>query len=147
MRYKLLIVAILLGGMGIIAATIAVGVSHRDVEVVENAYEAGLKYDQVRKRAEALGWSVVIPKSAPRGDAGLELVVLDKNGGALSDAQVRLRTYRLGTGKLQSCECVSRGNGRYSAPVRFDDAGIWTADVMVAVNADVQVFEKSISVR
>jgi len=142
-----LIIAILLGGMGIIGASIAVGVSHRDVEVVDNAYASGLKFDQARKRAEELGWKVELPRSFPKGDAGLELVARDRSGAALSNARVTLRTFRLGTRAVQTCDCTSRGEGRYAAPVRFDAAGLWSAQVQVSVNNDSVVFENNISVQ
>jgi len=147
MKYKLLIIAVLLGGMGIIGASIAVGVAKRDVEVVDNAYETGLKYDQTRKRGEELGWKVELPRSFPRGDAGVELTVRDRTGAALTKARVTLRAFRLGTRDLQIRECVNRGNGTYAALVRFDSAGSWAAEARVAMNDDVQVFNNTISVQ
>lgn len=142
-----MIIAILLGGMGIIGASIAVGVAKRDVEVVDNAYETGLKYDQTRKRGEQLGWKVELPRTVPRGDAGLQLTVRDRSGSALPGAQVTIRTFRLGDRKVQTCDCVNRGDGRYAAPVRFDAAGSWATEVRVAMNDDVQIFENTISVQ
>lgn len=147
MKYKLLIIAVLLVGMGIIGASIAVGVAHRDLEVVENAYETGLKYDQVRKRSEELGWKVDLPRVLQRNDAGLDMTVRDGSGAALPNARVTLRTFRLGTRNVQTYECVSRGEGRYTAPVRFDAAGSWSAEVRVAVQDDDQLFENTISVQ
>jgi len=147
MRYNILIIAILLGGMGIIGASIAVGVATRDVEVVDNAYEAGLKFDQVRKRTEELGWKVELPRSLSKGEGGLELTAVDRSGAALSDAQVTLRTFKLGTRAVQTYQCANRGGGRYAATVRFDSAGAWSAQVQVALKGDSVLFENTISVQ
>lgn len=147
MNYNLLIITVLLGGMGITGASIAVAVAKRDVVVVENAYETGLQYDQMRKRTEELGWKVDLPRSVPRSEAGLEMTVRDRANAALPNARVTLRTFRLGTRNQQTYECVSRGEGRYRAPVRFDAAGSWSAEVRVAVKDDIQVFENTISVQ
>lgn len=132
--------------MGIIGASIAVGVSHRDVEVVENAYEAGLQFDHLCKRKAELAWQVEVPRKATKGDAGLELTVRDQSGKAIPNARVSVRAFRLGTRAEQTVACVSRGNGRYAAPLRFDADGAWNAVVEVAANDDVLTFENTVSV-
>lgn len=147
MNYNLLIITVLLGGMGITGASIAVAVAKRDVVVVENAYETGLHYDQARKRSEELGWNVEIPRSVSRNEAGLEVTVRDSSGTALQNVRVTLRTFRLGTRDVQTYFFKNQGEGRYAAPVLFDAAGAWSAEVRVAVNDDLQVFENTISVR
>mgnify|MGYP001572190346 FL=1 len=147
MNYNLLIITVLLGGMGITGASIAVAVAKRDVVVVENAYETGLKYDQTRKRTAERGWKVELPRSLRKGETDLELSVQDRDGSAIRDAHVTLRTFKLGTRTLQTHECASQGDGRYAVPVRFDSEGAWSAEVHVALNGDIQIFENTISVR
>lgn len=144
--YKFLIVVVLLGGMAIIGATLAIGMATRDVQVVENAYEEGLNYDRTRKRADELGWKVEMSRDLQQGAEGLDMTVRDRSGAGVPNARVTLRAFLQGGRELQTCDCLNEGNGRYRAPVRLNTPGSWTALVRVAVKEDIQSFENAVRV-
>lgn len=146
MRYRHLIILVLLGGMAIIGASIVVGISHRDVEIVENAYEAGLRFDEQRRRFAERGWKIELPRTLQTGDRNVAIVVRDRTGAGLADARVALRMFRTGTNAVLYLECANIGGGRYSAPVRFDAQGSWSVQVRVQSNGDSDVSDHVIDV-
>jgi len=144
MNYKALIIAILLGGIGIVAASVAVGIAVRDQEVEENAYEAGLHYDAALKREAALGWRVELPRNVRSGEVVIPVDVLDRNGAAIPDATVDLELSRAGGHAPRIYRCSGIGNGRYAADVKLEESGCWEATVHVARKGDTIRFNEKI---
>lgn len=147
MNYKTLIMAILLGGIGIIAASVAVGIAVRDGEVEENAYEAGLRFDATMKRETELGWRVELPRSVRSGSVVIPVDVLDRNGSGVRDATVNIELGRMGGHETRTYPCSSIGIGRYVADVKLDTPGYWEANVRVAKKSDSIRFNEKIYVQ
>jgi len=149
MNYRLLIFGLLLGGFVIIGASVYIGYVVRDGEVVDNAYEAGLKFDEVAKRRQELGWNVELPRSLHVGkeeSAVVTVMVTDRTGSGLNDATVDIDLNRMGNRHIRTFHCVADKAGRYSVPVHFDAPGYWEARVHVARLQDALIFDDHINV-
>jgi len=147
MNYKALIIAILLGGIGIVAASVAVGIAVRDDEVEQNAYEAGLRFDATMKRQAQLGWRVELPRNIRTGSVVIPVDVLDRNGVAVRNATVNIELSRRGGHETQTYPCSTIGNGRYAADVNLKTPGYWDANVRVARQGDALHFNETIYVQ
>jgi nitrogen fixation protein FixH len=148
MNYKVLIISILLGGFVIIGGSVYIGYSLRDGEVVDNAYEAGIRFDETVKKQAQLGWQVDLPRTvnAAKEDVSIVTVsVKDRVGKALKDATVSLEVNRMGSTSVRTYQC-SGGNGRYTAPVAFDAPGYWEARVHVARGEDTIRVDDTINI-
>jgi len=146
MNYKTLIIGVFFGVMLIVGASIYIGISLRDVEVEENAYEAGLKYEAVNKREAELGWRVELPRSVKSGVEVMTVKVVDSNGAPVTGAVVQLRLHRMGDHRMQSYQCAN-GEGHYTAAVNLDSPGYWEAMVRVDRQNDSQQFNNRIYVQ
>jgi len=146
MNYKTLIIGVLLGGFIIVGVSIYIGIAKRDVEVEDNAYEAGLKYEAVTKRKTELGWRVELPRSVKSGAGELAVKVLDAKGDSVTGATVQLRIHRLGDPRVRSYQC-SNSEGRYTTAVNLDSPGYWEAMVQVDHQNDTQHFNNTIYVQ
>lgn len=146
MNYKILIIGILLGGITIVGASIAVGINVRDREVEENAYEAGLKFDETRKREAELGWKLIMPPTALAGKAAVSMDIVDRNGAVIVGASVELELARLG-GHEVGVYHASSVAGHYVAQVLFEEPGWWEARVQVSRGGDSLRFEHKLQVQ
>jgi hypothetical protein len=146
MNYKALIIGVLLGGFAIVGVSIYAGVVARDVEVEDNAYEAGLRYDSVNKREAELGWRVELPRNIKSGAGILDVKVLDAKGATVTDAVVNLRLHRMGDPRVRSYRCAA-GEGRYTVAVNLDSPGYWEAMVRVDRQDDSQHFNNTFFVQ
>jgi nitrogen fixation protein FixH len=147
MNYKALITGILIGGLCITGASIYVGIGKRDVEVEENAYDAGLRYDEMIKKKEALGWKIEVPKTLKVGDQRLDVGLFDSNGRGIPDATVELRLYRRGGNSIRKYRCTVRGSGHYSAMIQLDTPGYWDVREEVERAGDSVRFDNTIYVQ
>jgi len=139
MNYKALIIGVLLGGMIIVSVSIYIGIAKRDVEVEDNAYEAGLKYDAVNRREAELGWRVELPQRVKSGSGVMAVKVVDAKGAMVTGAAVNLRLHRMGDHQVQSYRCAT-GEGQYTVAVNLDSPGYWEAMVRVDRQNDSQQF-------
>lgn len=146
MNYKALIIGVLLGGFVIVGVSIYIGIAKRDVEVEDNAYEAGLKYDAVNKREAELGWRVELPRSIKSGAGVLAVKVVDGNGTPVTGAAVNLQLHRMGDHQVKSYQCAS-SEGRYTAAVNLISPGYWEAMVRVDHQNDSQHFNNTFYVQ
>jgi len=146
MNYKALIIGVLLGGFVIVGVSIYIGIAKRDVEVEDNAYEAGLKYDAVNKRETELGWRVELPRNVKSGSGVLAVKVVDAKGAAVTGAAVNLRLHRMGDSRVQSYRCAA-SEGRYTVAVNLDSPGYWEAMVRVDRQDDSQHFNNTFFVQ
>ena len=145
MNYKALIIGIFIAAMSIIGASIAIGISSRDVEVEDNAYEAGLHFDQTSRRKAELAWQVTMPRSLKTGNAVIPIDVVDRTGAMLHDAEVVLELDRRGGHEVHAYRCT--GDKRYLASVQLDTPGYWDARVQVTRGNDSVRFEDAIYVQ
>ncbi len=145
MNYKLLIIGIFVAALSIIGASLAIGISMRDVEVEDNAYEAGLHFDQACKQQAALGWRVDLPREIKSGNPAIPIDVLDRRGGPIRDAEVVLELSRRGGHDVQAYRCT--GDGRYWADVSVTASGYWDARIRVTRQNDSLRFEDTIYVQ
>lgn len=147
MNYKFLIITIILAGFGIVGYSIIAGIEVRDAEVVDNAYETGLKFDETTKQAARLGWRVELPRTVKVSGgkaAGFVIMLRDREGG-LSNASVDVTLNRMGSRAEQSYRCTDEQGGRYRAPaVPVDATGYWEAKVRVARGKDALSFDETI---
>jgi nitrogen fixation protein FixH len=145
MNYKILVAGVLLCGMLIVAVSIGAAINVRDREVVTNAYEAGLAFDQTRKREAELGWKLTMPDTAGTGNRTVALEVLDRRGLRVDGAAVQLELVRVGAhdGRTYQAENTA---GLYVANVFFDKPGCWDVQVQVSRGGDSLRFERRLQI-
>ncbi|MBZ0155575.1 MAG: FixH family protein [Alphaproteobacteria bacterium] len=146
MNYKVLVAVILIAGIASVGASIYIGIQKRDMVVEENPYDAGLAYDETKKKEEQLGWRVVFPSSLKAGESAFQLDVYDKEGRGIDDASVELHLNRLGDPQVRTYRCRNAGKGRYMAVVRLDLPGYWDIRARVERGRDSMRFEGRIPV-
>ncbi len=145
MNYKALIIGIFIVAISIIGASIAIGISHRDIEVEDNAYEAGLHFDQACRRKAELGWQVRVPHDLKAGSAAIPVEVIDRSGAPLRDATVVLELDHRGGHEVHTYRCA--GNGPYRAEVTLEASGFWDTRVQVSREKDSIRFEDTVYVQ
>jgi len=149
MNYRFLVIGILLGGFIIIGASVYIGHAVIDTEVVDNAYESGLKFDETLKRQKELGWTVELPRMLHVGktdSAEVTVSVKDRTGMALKDAMVERVLNRMGSRNIRTYKCTGGKEGLYATQVNFDATGYWEAKVRVAHLNDSLIFDDKINV-
>jgi nitrogen fixation protein FixH len=120
--------------VGAIATTIWVATRNYERTVVADPYESGIHHDRDRRRAEQLGWTVVVDEGGLRAgpEAVLAVQLSDRNGAPLEGAEVTFRVARPGTSRFDhSAQAHSEGRGRYAAVLPMTEAGFWDLDVVI----------------
>lgn len=131
---KIVIAIVVVVGLGAVAGAIWVGNRSFERTVVADPYESGIHHDADRKKAQALGWNVVVDEGALRAgpEARLEVVLTGKDGAAIDDADVTLRVTRPGTSRFDRSARATHGSGgRYGAVLAMPEAGFWDLDVVI----------------
>jgi len=131
---KLVIAIVATVVLGVVAATIWTASQSYERTVVADPYEAGIHHDRDRKRAEQLGWSVVVDEAGLRAgpEAVLAVTLADRTGVPLDGAEVAFRVSRPGTSRLdRHAQARPQGPGRYVAVIPMPEAGFWDLDVLV----------------
>jgi len=117
--------------------------SHRGV-VNENAYETGLKYNDVLKEAEAQKKSGWTSKIAMQKDGGISVSLADADGVALTGVDVTGRVVRPtqdGYDFDLMFEKQKSETGVYTAKADFPLSGSW--EVLIRAEKDGTVYKKS----
>lgn len=146
MKYKFLIASILLIGIFIIAASIAIGIAKRDVVVEEDPYETGLRFDERLKRYAELGWKVELPYSVKAVDNKLKVRVIDKDDKPVEGAIVEYVVNKCADTHIRNYRCDYIGNGYYQAAVDLRGASCVEVKVNVKLNSDVLSFDNKVYV-
>lgn len=136
----------MLAGMGVIALSIVVGVSHRDAVVEDDPYEAGLRFDRTLKRQMELGWKLKVPPFVREGNNRLVASISDRDGRAVDVAAVELLVSRMGSPRIDRYNALNIGNGRYQAAVVFNGTGYWEVKARVIAVSDTIVFDNKVYV-
>ncbi len=146
MRYKLMIIGILLAGFGIIGSTVYLGYAVRDEQVVADAYDAGLQYDAVQRNDARLGWQFWMPRTVSLTKNVLTVRLTNKDGRPLTDATVNLKLNRLGTRTDRSYRCTNAGGGLYRSPLTVEQTGYWSVQVTASRAKDSYIHDDEIDV-
>jgi nitrogen fixation protein FixH len=148
MNYKTLIISILLGGFMIIGGSVYIGYSLRDGEVVNDAYESGIHFDETIKKQAQLGWRVELPRTLKTGKEDVSILavaVKDRSGRGLKNATVSLEMNRMGSRSVRTYQCTG-ADGRYTVPIAFDAPGYWETRVHIARGEDTLTFDDTINI-
>ncbi|MEY2669684.1 MAG: hypothetical protein RJA59_2322, partial [Pseudomonadota bacterium] len=99
---KIVIAIVVAVGLGAVVGAIWVGNRSFERTVVADPYESGIHHDADRKKAQSLGWNVVVDEGALRAgrDARLEVKLTGKDGAPIDDAEVTFRVTRPGTSRF-----------------------------------------------
>ncbi len=146
MRYKILIISLLLGGFAIVAASVSMSIMKRDIQVEDSPYEAGLRYDETIRTYAELGWTVDMPESVRAGDKVLKIKLSDKKGNFMADAAVNCLISKCARYDVRRSACSSTSDGYYECPVIFDGPGCRNVKVSVGMGADNMVIDRKIIV-
>lgn len=146
MRYKFLIIALLLGGLAIVAVSVSLGIMKRDIQVESSPYEAGLRYDETMRRYTELGWKVDMPESLNVGDKILRIRLLDRNEVPVENANVDCLVTGCASTEERRATCSSTADGYYKCPVDLVGPGCRDVRVDVSKGADNMVFDKKLIV-
>ena len=136
---KVVIAIVAAVALGAVAVTIWVASRSYERTVVADPYQAGIHHDADRKRADALGWGVVVEESGLRAgpEATLPLRLSGKEGQPLEGAEVTVRVSRPGTTRHDRlAPARPEGAGRYLATVPLPEPGFWDLDVMIRKGPD-----------
>ncbi len=147
MRILIGVVAALV--LAVIGATIWIGASSYERTVVSDPYEAGLRHDHDRHRAEQLGWTFTIDESSLRAgpESTVDVRLATKEGAPLGDAMVTVRVARPGTVRFdRSAEALPHGGGRYVAVLPMPEPGFWDLDLVVRKGQETLTLERWIHV-
>jgi len=145
MNYKLLIAIIAAMVLGIVGASIWIGISLREETVVEHPYDEGLKYDAIQKKYADLGWKVVPPPSLNKRQQ-LDVWVYDKNGAPLEGATVDFVINRITSPDAKRYRAVQTERGRYGVQVDFSSPGYWELKVNVTRGNDTLSFDSKMHI-
>jgi nitrogen fixation protein FixH len=135
--------------VGAIAATIWVATRSYERTVVADPYESGIHHDQDRKRAERLGWTVLVDEGGLRAgpEATLAVRLSDRKGAPLEGAEVTFRVARPGTSRFDhSARAQPEAAGRYAAVLPMTEAGFWDLDVVIRLGEESLTLGKWIHV-
>jgi nitrogen fixation protein FixH len=145
MNYKVLITGIFAGVLMIIAASVLMGISKREVTVVDHPYEDGLKYDATQKKYSDMGWKVVVPPSLKK-DGKLDVCVYDRNGSPLDVTAVEFSVNRIDSPEVVKYRAVRADHGRYGAAVDFSSKGLWEIKVNLTQGGDTLSYDSRINI-
>jgi len=146
MKYKILIAIIVLAGLGIVAASVWIGVEKRDVQVEENPYDAGLQYDERLRRYAELGWKIEIPKEIRAGERWLAVGLFDRDGRPMKDAKMECLIATHGKADLMRTTCTHRGEGFYQCAVKPAASGYLNVRVNASRANDTMRFDNIVIV-
>lgn len=131
---KIVIAIVVAAGLGAVVGAIWVGNRSFERTVVADPYESGIHHDADRKKAQALGWNVVVDEGALRAgpNARLNVTLTGKDGAPIDDAQITFRVTRPGTSRFDRSAAATReSGGRYGAVLSMPEAGFWDLDVVI----------------
>lgn len=145
MNYKILISSVMLIALVIMAGLVWTSILMRDVTVVEHPYEAAINYDATQKKYAELGWKVVTPASANKGEL-LNVTVYDRNGVAMDNAAVEFMLNRIGSPDIKKYRAELTEHGRYGVHADFSSKGCWELRVNVTRGKDTLSYDSKIQV-
>ncbi len=146
MRYKILVITLLLGGLAIVAVSVSLGIMKRDIQVESSPYEAGLRYDETMRRYTELGWKVDMPESLNVGDRILRIRLLDRNEVPIENATVGCLITECAGTEERRATCSNTADGYYKCPVDLVGPGCRDVRVNVSKGADNMVFDRKLIV-
>jgi nitrogen fixation protein FixH len=149
MNYRFIIIGILFGGFIIIGSSVYIGYALRDGDVVDNAYEAGLRFDEQARKRQELGWVLELPRTVLRqkeGPTAVKIYLKDRTGAVLRDATVQIDMNRMGSRIVSSYRCAAGGDGGYETEMHLDATGYWEARVRADRFGDSLVFDDQFNV-
>jgi nitrogen fixation protein FixH len=131
MRTLLFLIA--LTAIGAVIGAFVVGSMVFDGTVVENPYEQGIAWDEVRKRREASGLTVTLAASAyRRGRNDIIVEVSTRPGDPAGEDDLLLRVSRPSSADYDKTYSAARQkDGRYGAVVDLPLRGFWVITVLV----------------
>ncbi len=146
---KVVIAIVVAVALGAVVGAVWVGTRSFERTVVADPYESGIHHDADRKKAQALGWNVVVDEDALRAgpEAALTISLTGKDGAPLDDAEVLFRVSRAGTSRFdRSAPATRGGSGRYGARLPMTEPGFWDLDVVVRRGGETLTLGKWIHV-
>jgi nitrogen fixation protein FixH len=136
---KIVIAIVAALALGAVVGAVWVGMNSFEKTVVADPYESGIHHDADRRKAQALGWNVVVDEDSLRAGpaATLAASLTGKDGAPIDDAEVLFRVSRAGTSHFdRSAKASLAGPGRYAAVLPMTEAGFWDLDVVVRRGQD-----------
>lgn len=143
--YRIVAAMVLITGMSIIGASISIGYASRELTVTENPYADGLRFDEVNKLRESLGWHVIVPQTVMSGGQ-LKIEVRGKNSEAIENADVDFHLARMGAMETAKYRAEPAGDGVYAARLNRSDSGYWDMDIKVTLNGNQLEFKNIIKI-
>jgi|Deesub1362A_J573_1020465.scaffolds.fasta_scaffold00854_12 nitrogen fixation protein FixH len=124
---KGLLITVIVTGLLIVAISIIVGIKSFDGTVAEDPYEEGLRWDEINRKAEALGLVIELKNRVIRtGENDLIISIKEGDGRPLSSPSVRIHITRPSTDRYDMDVNARRiGDGLYMARVNLPLYGYW----------------------
>lgn len=145
---KLVIFAVVVAGLAAVVGAIVVGNSSFDGTVVDNAYEAGLKWDNIRKAREESGLRPEIMNRPLRtGGNTLRIGISGPDGKPYNAEFIRARLTRpFASREDRRLMMKKTGEGIFENDVVFSDYGLWNISITVPFGEKEVVFDEQLYV-
>lgn len=118
----------------------AIAATHPDPEVVDDAYEAGLRINEelrARRRAAALGVVLALETRREPGGVEVRVTVTDARGAPAAAERVAVRRERPAEGGLDADFELARSGGGYAGLVPLPRPGRWRLVATATVGGEV----------
>lgn len=143
MRYKLLILVVLVIGLAAIVSAIAIGILRRDLIVEEHPYEAGLEFDKRLKKYAELGWNL---ETLEIKENNIVVRVTDRNNESLKGAIVECSLNKCADVHTKNYICRYKGDGYYQAAIDMEGARCIDVKVNVLYGGEVLSFDRKLNI-
>lgn len=141
MRYKILILLVLITGIMAIALAIVIGITKRDLLVEEHPYEAGLEFDKRIKEYANLGWDI---ETIRINEDKLIIRLMDRQKRPLENASVECLVNKCGDTRRGNYRCSYRDKGLYECPIDTADASCIDVKVDARVGNNTMIFDRKV---
>lgn len=145
---KAILALVVVAALGAGAAAVWVGSRTFEGTVVSDPFEAAAHFDEARRNADKLGWTLTLDGAGLRmGPQVLRFSVASREGSPLDGAETRVRLSRPGTAWMDKAVAAQpQGSGGFAAAVAFPEPGIWDVEVQVTRGPDRLAFQRRVQV-
>ncbi len=136
--WPLFVIALLSMSVATVTITVMAARSDGGAQVVEDYYQKAVNWDEtaaLQAASKALGWQVDVTVSSASGEAterAVEIVVLDRDGQPVEEAQGALRAFRPHRAEViaeRRLTAVPDTPGLYRQTLPIQQAGLWDFEI------------------
>ncbi|MFN3479605.1 MAG: FixH family protein [Thermodesulfovibrionales bacterium] len=141
MRYKILILLVLMTGVMAITSAILIGITKQDLLVEEHPYEAGLEFDKRIKEYSKLGWDIDTIRVE---ENKLMIRLIDRDKRPVENASVECLVNKCADIHRKNYRCSYIDKGLYKCIIDIKDAGCLDLKVNARIGNNTMSFDRKI---